>query len=362
MVLKKIDKYLVKQFLQTTLFGLIAFIFVFVVIDLMEHMDDFIDHNVSTDIVIQYYFVFIPEIIRLMLPVSVLLAGLFITGKMSNLNELTAMKSSGVSIYRYLAPFLITGFFISILAVYFGGYIVPLANKHKIYIEREYMNKNIISSGRKINFQDSETRIITIGYFDAFSQQANDISIHEFDINDPTKMILRIDANRMAYDSTSKEWVLTKVLQREFYADSIYLEKYDTLKLGDLSFGPDDILEKQRRPEELTLKELKLYAEEQKRTGNDPTRIEIEFHSRIAFSFAAFIVVLFGVPLSVNKRRGGLAIQFGISLLITFIYLVFMKIAQAFGKNGVLDPVLTAWSANILFLLLAVGNLIRVRK
>ncbi len=362
MILKKIDKYLVKQFLQTTLFGLIAFILVFVLIDFMEHIDNFIREKVPTKIIWEYYFVFIPEIIRLMLPVSVLLAGLFTTGKMSNQNELTAMKSSGISIYRYIMPFIITGFIISLAAIYFGGYIVPTANRHKISIEQEYMRKNIVSIGRRINFQDSETRIVTIQFFDHRRRTASDVIIQDFSKDDHTKMVRRIDSPRMFYDSSSANWVLTRAIIRHFEDKNITVEKVDTFRISDLSFKPADILKKQLIPSELTLSELKEYSAEQKRTGNDPTRIEIEYHSRIAFAFAALIVVFFGVPLSVNKRKGGLAIQFGISLLITFLYLVFMKISQAFGKNGVLDPILTAWAANILFLILAIGNLIRVRK
>jgi lipopolysaccharide export system permease protein len=362
MELKKIDKYLIRQFIQTTLFGLIAFIFIFVIIDLMEHMDDFIDQNVPTQIIVEYYIVFVPEIIRLMLPVAVLLSGLFTTGKMSNQNEITAMKSSGISLYRYIAPFLITGLLFSAFAIFFGGYIVPSANKHKVKLEREYLRTNIYYSGSKIHFQDSQTRIVTISYFDASSERANDISIQEFEKTDPTKMISRIDADKMKYDSSKSTWELKNVNKRVFINNKVKLTKLKELSISDLSFKPEDILKKQRRPEELTLTELKDYAVEQKRTGNDPTRIEIEYHSRIAFAFAAFIVILFGVPLSVNKRKGGLAIQFGLSLLITFIYLVCMKIFQAFGKNGVLDPILTAWSANILFFIAGSANLDRVRK
>ena len=112
----------------------------------------------------------------------------------------------------------------------------------------------------------------------------------------------------------------------------------------------------------MTLTELREFANDQLLAGNDPTRAEIEYHSRIAFAFASFVCVLFGLPLSANKRKGGLAIQFGISLAVTFIYLVFMKVSHAFGKNGVLEPILTAWFANLVFLVFALINLIRVRK
>jgi lipopolysaccharide export system permease protein len=68
------------------------------------------------------------------------------------------------------------------------------------------------------------------------------------------------------------------------------------------------------------------------------------------------------MPISANRRHGGLAIQFGISFIFTFLYLVFMKISQAFGKNGLMHPMLTAWLANLIFFATAIINLIRVRK
>ena len=80
--MKILDRYLIKQFLLTLLFGLIAFALIFVIIDLMEKLDDFIDQNVPYHYIIQYYLVFIPEIIRLMTPVAVLLSALFTAGKM----------------------------------------------------------------------------------------------------------------------------------------------------------------------------------------------------------------------------------------------------------------------------------------
>ncbi|MCL6100561.1 MAG: LptF/LptG family permease, partial [Bacteroidetes bacterium] len=129
-----------------------------------------------------------------------------------------------------------------------------------------------------------------------------------------------------------------------------------------LNFKPDEVVKKQRKLEEMTLTDLKNFAEDQYRTGNDPTSTMIEYHSRIAFAFSSIIVVLFGLPISASKRRGSLAIQFGINLLITFLYLVFMKVSQAFGKSGVLNPLLTAWFANFIFLIAALYNLRRVQK
>lgn len=357
-----IDKYIVKQFIQTIIFGLITFTLIFVIIDMMENLDDFIDENVNPNIIFQYYIVFIPEIIRLMLPVSVLLSSLFVTGKMSTQNELTAIKAAGVSLYRYMLPFLITAFLISILAIYFGGFIVPQANKHKIFIERQYLKRNFVALGTDIFFQDSKTRIVSIGSFNTNTAQANRISIQDFDKNDLTKMIQRIDAQRMSYDSTSKEWILLEGAKRIFTNNHEELEFFSALPIKNLNFMPKDILKKQTKNDEMTLVELSNYADSQLRAGNDPTRILIDYHARIAYAFACIITVLFGLPISANKRTGGLALQFGINLLVTFIYLFFMNISTAFGKNGVLNPFLTAWMANIIFLLTALYFLTRAQK
>ncbi len=362
MRIKKLDKYLIKQFLTTFIFALFAFILIFVIIDLMEHLDDFIDHQATIKIVLYYYFVFVPEIVRLMIPVAVLLASLFVTGKLSTHNEITAIKSSGISLYRYLAPFLLTAFAISIVAVYFGGYAVPEANKKKLYIEQKYLGKRLNASGVNIFFQDSPNRIVSIGYYDVNTGIANNVGIQEFNPKNLTILTKRIDAVRMQYDSTKKKWILTNGVERIFRGDSIKYSPFGRLELTNLNFKPAEILKKQNTPEELTLTELKAYAADRIRTGNDPTRIEIEFHSRIAFAFAGLIVVLLGVPLSINRRTGSLAIQFGISLVVTFLYLVFMKIFQAMGKNGIFNPILTAWSANIIFLIAAAVNLVRERK
>ena len=360
--MKILDRYLVKQFLQTLLFALLAFILLFIVIDMMENLDDFIDESVSGALIFQYYLVFMPEIIRLILPISVLLACLFTSGKMANLNELTAIKASGVSLYRYMAPFLITAIIISAFTVYFSGYLVPMANKHRVYIEQNFMKKGLVRFGNNIFFQDDPNRIVTISYFDVAAGQANQVSIQEFSPTDKTRIISRTDELRMKYNPNNNDWEMYEAIQRKFTDQGESLQKFHILEFKDLNFKPQDVIKKQRKLDEMTLTDLKNFANEQLRTGNDPTPTMIEYHSRIAFAFSSIVVVLFGLPISTNKRRGGLSIQLGINLLITFLYLVFMKISQAFGKSGVLNPLLTAWFANFIFLIAALYNIRRAQK
>jgi len=361
--MKILDRYLIKQFLQTILFGLLAFTLIFVVIDMMENLDDFIDQKVPAHIIFNYYLVFSPDIIKLMTPVAVLFGALFTVGKMANLNELTAIKSSGISIYRFMTPFVVTTIFISAFSIYFSGYIVPMANKTKLNIERNYLNRGFIFAGSNLFFQDSKTRIVNIYFFDNSKKQANRVSIENFDKNNLTEMTSRIDAARMVYDSHKHSWIAYNGIKRIFIDNKGQKEeKFTKMDLTNLNFTPQELNTKQQKPEEMNLGELKKLIETQKRAGIDPTSTLIDYYSRYSFPIASLIVLLFGLPLSANKRKGGLALQIGINILVTFIYLAFMKISQAFGKNGALNPILTAWTANIIFFFGAIVNLIRVRQ
>jgi lipopolysaccharide export system permease protein len=237
-----------------------------------------------------------------------------------------------------------------------------MANKTKISIEMNHLNKGSVFAGSNIFFQDSRTRIINISFFDAVSNQANRISIQDFNPEDITKMTSRIDAVRLVYDTLSGNWIAREGVKRDIFDSHQNVEYFDSLTIFDLNFLPSDLLTKQQKPEEMNLDELKELVRTHERAGNDPTRILIEYYSRFSFPMASLVCIIFGLPISANKRRGGLAVQVGINILVTFIYLVFMKISQAFGKNGALDPLLTAWFANLVFLIAGIINLPRVRQ
>jgi lipopolysaccharide export system permease protein len=149
---------------------------------------------------------------------------------------------------------------------------------------------------------------------------------------------------------------------REFTPGKESIRMLDRYTIDTLHFVPADIIKKEEKPDEMNYFELKKFIERQKQTGNEIARWQVDFYSKVSFPFATFIVVLFGVPFSFGKRRGGLAVQFGISVAVCFIYLIFMKTSQVFGYNGDLQPLLTAWLANLIFLFGGIANILRVQK
>jgi lipopolysaccharide export system permease protein len=361
--MKHLDRYIVRQFLITTLFALSAVVVIFIVIDAMEKLDDFIDKEADWDIIVSYYVFFIPEIIKLTMPVAMLLSSLFVTARLSTQNELIAMKSGGISLYRIMLPFVGVAFLISAISVYFNGWVVPQANKKKFTLMRVHLQKDVITaSGANLYVQDSPTRILSIGYFDDTRNLASRVSIQDFSPDDATIMVERVDAITMTWDENVERWILHEGVRRWFSGDGERIERFRTQPAGTLHFDPEDLRKKQEKPDEMDYYTIQEFIEDQRRAGQDTSRWEVDFYSKISFPFASVIVVLFGVPFSSVRRRGGVGVQLGISLLIAFVYLIFMKVSQVFGYNGDVNPMLTAWSANILFLGAAIVVLFRVPK
>src|SRR4030095_10998775 len=173
-----IDKYIVIQFVKNLAFALLCFIIIFMLVDLFENLDKFIDNKVEFGLVINYYGAFIPEIIKLIMPISMLLATLFTVGSLLNFNELVAIKNAGISLTRFMLPFLVLGAVVTGFALYFNNWIVPEANKNKFFIERNFLNKGRPTEGlNKLYFQDSKNQIVLIESFKEIDLTASRVTI-----------------------------------------------------------------------------------------------------------------------------------------------------------------------------------------
>jgi lipopolysaccharide export system permease protein len=361
--MKKIDVYIIKQFLSVIMFALLVFAVIFILVDLMEHLDDFIDNGMSMALVAKYYLVFTPEILKLITPVAVLLACLFTTGRMSNNNEIIIIKGSGIDIYRILLPFLFVSVIICGIMIYFNEWIVPKANHEKFRLEKVYLQQHNEGWWKyNIFMLDGPDRIVTIGYFDDGTNVASRVSVQEFSDTNKTYLIQRFDAQTMVYDTTINFWVLKSVIERDFDRQKETFTSFPTLPLKRISFKPLDLQQKALNPNDMDYDQLNRFIELQEASGNDVARYKVDYYSKVSFPFAAVVVIFFGVPLSARKKRSGLALEFGISILISFIYILLIKISQVLGYDGVVNPLLTAWLANVIFFAGGLYNTAKVER
>ncbi len=354
------DRYIIKQFISTAIFSLIVFVIIFVSIDMMEKLDNFIDSNSSNETIIRYYVMFIPEIIKLMTPISMLLSSLFTTGKMSNSNEITAMKVCGLSLYRFMLPIIFVSLIVSLFSVYFNGWIVPVANREKYAIERRIDSVTLENARSDIYLQEGSKAILSMLTYDDALKRGNFPSFIKFKDSTRLSIIERFDANYVLFDTLISNWIMYDVIYRNVEKEEHI--KFSNYNLGSLSYAPKDIIIKVDRPDEMVYEELKEYVNRQKLSGNPISRWMVDFYSKVSFPFASFIVVLFGVPFSFTKRQGGMALQFGLAISITFFYLGCTKVIQVIGYNGDINPFFTAWLPNIIFFIGGLINIKRVNK
>ena len=357
--MKLLDVYLIKKFLLNLLFGEVAIIVIFLVIDLVENIDKFIDKGADIFIVFLYYIYFIPHIISLTLPIIMLLATLFAIGNMSKYNEVVAQKSAGVSLYRIFAPLFISAFIISILSGIFSETIVPWASQRKHDIYRSDIKKNPKNIGKNRNniyIQDSENRTISVGFFNGTKNAAQRVSLLYFD---GPILIKRLDAKTMTWQD--QKWVLRNVVERRFENSNEDIINYPKLAITDLRFKPENLLELQKKPEEMSYTELNKFVDEMLAIGSEARKWIVELYLKISYPFANFIIVLFGAPLAARKRKSGNAVGIGISLLVCFIYYFFVTTGRVMGHQGSLPPLLAAWFGNIIFTIAGVFTLIKAR-
>jgi lipopolysaccharide export system permease protein len=283
-----------------------------------------------------------------------LLATLFTAGRMVNYNEIIAVKNAGISLSRFILPFIYIGIIVTGFSIYFNNWLVPEANKQKFFIERNYLGKiQPVTGFNRLYFQDSKNQVVLIEQYKEVEQTAYKVSILIFNPSDPTILDKRVDAERMKWENGG--WVLYNAVEREF-SGNLSIRSFPQAKTEDLggvnkiNLSPDQITKKQLKPDEMNYTELKNFLESQTKGGQNVDRLRVDFYSKISFPFSNLIVIIFGISISTgSKKRKGLAMQFGVSILVSFIYLGFVKISQTFGYNGDLSPLFTAWLANIAF-------------
>jgi len=358
--MKILDRYLIKQFLNVLGFAIIAFIIIFVVVDLVENLDQFIDKQVPRPIVARYYFYYLPYIIILVLPVALLLSSLFSIGQLAKFNELTAMKASGISLYRVAAPLLVLAFLWSFFALAFGELVMPLANQKKFEIKRLFLDRippNIFYRRSDLYVLEGRNTRVRIGYFDGVKKVAHQVSVQYFQDD---RLHRRIDVRKMYWQEG--RWILEDGFVRDFSDDTETLQPLVRWERSDFSFTPEDLAKIHKQPEEMGYFELREFIDKIRRVGGNPQKWLVDLRLKISFPFSNFIIVLFGIPLAYNRRRSGAAVGFGISLTICFIFFGLVKTGQTLGHNGTLPPFWAAWLSDLIFLAIGLALMLKAPK
>lgn len=344
-----IDRYIIRQFLTIFFFSLASFAALFIIINLIENLDRFMNRQIPVGQIIIYYLSGLPDTFLLTSPLSVLLASLFVTGKLSMQSELPALKAAGMSLSRLMKPFLLATFFITAFNLVNSCFITPAMYDLSKGYEKRYLKSQKEQQEEAVHIRESKNRILTVGQINRDRQSAVSVSLETFD---GSRLASRLDADSLRISSNGRHWVFYNTKQRTFVNGRETLVANpgaDTLKLA-LAKNTFTMIDAD--PDEMNLVQHLAFIAQKKRSGLPGLeRAEVELQTKIALPLASMLIVLIGVPLSTRKKRSGLALEAATSLLIGLFYLGMLKTIGSLGYDGLINPVLAAWLPNLLILL-----------
>ena len=353
--IKRIDKYIIRKFLGTFFFSIVLILTVAVVFDFAEKIDNFMEKEAPVKaIIFDYYFNFIPYFATLFAPLFVFISVIFFTSKLAVNTEIIAILNSGMSFRRMMWPYLISAVVIAVLAFVLTNFVIPRANLKRMDFEDKYYR----SAGRKVTVENIHRQVfkdiyVFMGSYNPISQRGQNFTIEKF--NSDGKLESKLSSPTVVFDTASNKWsamnytlrVITD--RREIITKGKQLDTTLTIKPSDFSRDPGFV-------GTMTYRELDDYINLLQMQGSDELKLFlIEKHRRFSNPFAVFILTLIGVSLSSRKVRGGIGMNIGIGLILSFSYILFLQFASQFSLKGSLNPMLAMWIPNILYTFIALA-------
>jgi lipopolysaccharide export system permease protein len=357
-----LDKYIIKELLGPFIFGIAAFTGVFVGTNTLFRIAQFVTkYGAKWGTVVQLFLYNLPPIIDLTLPMSMLLASLLSFGRLSGSSEITAMRSGGISFFRLSTPVFIFAFCVSIFSIYFHENVVPQANAGYNRIVDEIQNNTMPKSQENVIIPevrgDMMRRLTYARKFEASNNTMHGVSVQEFDNKGN---IARVENAQTAMFANNRWTMYNGVVHDLTGQDGTDRVLHFKEQVMPVTKTPREISVSQKRPEEMTIKELKQEIAFLRSEGAPTGIYEVELYQRITIPMTCFIFAMIGAPLGLQPHRSSSSIGFGISLIIIFIYYAIMTFTTTLGQGGAIPPALGAWLPNLIGVL--VGGTLVYRK
>ncbi len=232
-----------------------------------------------------------------------------------------------------------------------SAYIIPPANVKRINYTNTYVKNKRVDYGANIMLMVSPGQIAYMSRYDNITKTGIKFSLESFDEN--KRLVSRLTSQSIKWD-TLYNWRVSDYVIRDFVGDREYIKKgvrLDTI----IPFEPRDFLISANDHEKMTTPELAEYIDRQKMRGvGNIKSFEVEYQRRYAMTAAAFILTVIGMALSSRKVKGGLGVNIGIGLVLSFSYILFMTVTQTFAISGMTSPLVAMWIPNVIYTIIAV--------
>lgn len=352
--IKRMDWYIINKFIGTYVYSIILIISISIVFDVNENLAKFTTYHAPLRaIVFDYYMNFVPYFANLFSPLFVFIAVIFFTSKLAGNSEIIAMLACGMSFKRLMRPYIISAALIAALNFYLGAYVIPKGTVVRHDFESLYKNNKKNTTASNIQLMVDKGTVAYISQYDDIRKTGYGFSLYKFE---KKKLVSHMTASVIQYDTISDSryhWKARSYKIRELKGMREKItsgSEIDTL----IQMEPMDLIFSKGQQETFTSPELLRYiSKQQERGSSNVVQYEVEYHKRIATSFASFILTIIGVSLSSRKRKGGMGMYLGIGLALSFSYILLQTVSSTFAINADTPPMLAAWIPNILYAIIA---------
>ncbi|MDR1607548.1 MAG: LPS export ABC transporter permease LptG [Deltaproteobacteria bacterium] len=350
-----LDRYLTRLFFQRLGLCLAGFLALFLTVEFVEKISDFLDHDIGVSTIALYFLAQIPNVLVLLTPVATLASVLITLVILARNSEIVAMKGSGLSLFRLSRPFLLVGIGLSIVIFIVSNLFTPMTQEVANGIwDGQVRNRRAGATAQTVEdvwFKD--IRAMThMGSYNESSGEVVDLSILVLD--EDYNLTRRLEARQALFN---EEGLLLTEAKEKIYLHgpdgqrSFQLARSDSLFLPKWPSPPAGVGRRAAvNSDELSVWGLseaieKLYAE-----GFHPLRQLVDFQFKFSRPFIPLIMVLVGLPIGFWREKGG-SVALGLvnGLTLSFAYLIALEISRSVGYAGLMPPILAAWLPNGFF-------------
>lgn len=354
--------YIIREFLTYTGLLLAAFLVLTLVFTLFELIGSILQNHVGVGVVFEYLFYFTPQMLYLTAPVAILVGTLVAFGLMSKTNEITAMKASGISIYKLLLPVVLVAGGLCLLQFALDATWLPAFNQRQDALHDRIKGQppQTYSNPQRKWVMGRDNDIYYYTFFDAQNRVFDNITVFQFD---PQRFALtrRIFARQARWDDAIPGWVFSHGWARSFdAAGGSSFESFVVSSFSGLRERPSYFATDTRLGTQMTYGELRQYVTAMRRSGYDVSRLSITLEKKIAYPLITVVMALLAFPFALTVGRRGTVAGITAGIAVAIAYWSAASLLEALGNLNQLPPAVAAWTPDALFLGLGLYLLLRV--
>lgn len=359
---KILDIYILKKMVSMLLLIFTSLLMVFYIVRIVELIDTIIENNIPFIYVLKYVYYNTPEMISFVLPVSILTAVLLTFSIMSKNNEMTAVRVSGISLYRIAVPAIVVGIIFSLLYFFVQETITPDANRNAGKILNKIYKRTIGPDTEiyKNWIAGKNNTFYFYSYLDTRNKKKKYKDFNILMLNDDFSIKKRISARTAAWKN-KKNLVLTSGFIREFINNTPVKYSIFGKKIFEIEEGRSYFSKKLSFGQHMNISRLKEYIKYLKKNRSDTGRYEAKLFYHYAFPFSSFIMVLIAIPFSFKMGKKGTLFGIGIAIAISMVFWAVLSIFSAMGSASILSPFISAFAPIVIFASISVYLFVNIK-